>query len=209
MKGRRAGGSTSTNEYDNGDTVTYADGRSCTRRPTTWATKRTTGTRVPEVQEPGNDSDGQGQVQPREQSVVQVLGNGPGGRSICSKGLWTNGATCGYIMPHEERRGPMPHQGGWQVQLHPYGPGPGDDDHVGDVERTSLALAALRGWQAASLDIKTAFLNAPLRTLQESSRQKVLALEDAHGRLHENEGGDGGGHTKVKKMKSRRSTRRT
>ena len=44
------------------------------------------------------------------------------------------------------------------------------------------------------MDIKTAFLNAPLRTLQESSRKKVLALEDAHGRLQEDEGGQGGGH---------------
>ena len=60
--------------------------------------------------------------------------------------------------------------------------------------RTSLALAATRGWQAASLDIKTAFLNAPWQTLQESSRKKVLALEDAHGRLHEDQEGDGGGH---------------
>ena len=83
------------------------------------------------------------------------------------------------------------------------GRGPGDRSEAAQLYaggadttclRTSLALAATRGWQAASLDIKTAFLNAPLRTLQESSRKKVLALEDAHGRPHEDEGGDGGGH---------------
>ena len=82
------------------------------------------------------------------------------------------------------------------------GRGPGDRSEAAQLYaggadttclRTSLALAAPRGWQAASLDIKTAFLNAPLRTLQESSRRKVLALEDSHGRLQENEEGDGGG----------------
>ena len=51
--------------------------------------------------------------------------------------------------------------------------------------RTSLALAASRAWHAASLDIKTAFLNAPLQTLQESSKKKAMALEDAHGRHQE------------------------
>lgn len=51
--------------------------------------------------------------------------------------------------------------------------------------RTSMALAASRGWHAASLDIKTAFLNAPLRTLEESGRRRALALEDAHGRQHD------------------------
>ena len=35
------------------------------------------------------------------------------------------------------------------------------------------------------MDIKTAFLNAPLQTLQESSKKKAMALEDAHGRHQE------------------------
>ena len=83
------------------------------------------------------------------------------------------------------------------------GRGPGDRSEAAQLYaggadttclRTSLALAATRGWQAASLDIKTAFLNAPLRTLEESSRRKALALEDAHGRPHEDEVGDEGGH---------------
>ena len=86
---------------------------------------------------PESDSDGQQHPQPREQSVAQIQGNGPGGRGLhVPRGFGQTGPP-GYIMPHEERRGPMPHQGGWQVQLHPYGPGPaestGDDDYVGDV----------------------------------------------------------------------------
>ena len=83
------------------------------------------------------------------------------------------------------------------------GRGPGDRSEAAQLYaggadttclRTSLALAATRGWQAASLDIKTAFLNAPLRTLQESSRKKAIALEDAHGRPQEDHEEAGGGH---------------
>ena len=71
------------------------------------------------------------------------------------------------------------------------GRGPGDRSEAAQLYaggadttclRASLAVAASNGWHAASLDIKTAFLNAPLRTLDESTRRKALALEDAHGR---------------------------
>ena len=89
------------------------------------------------------------------------------------------------------------------------GRGPGDRSEAAQLYaggadttclRTSLALAASRGWQAASLDIKTAFLNAPLRTLQESSRKKNLALEDAHGRPQEDHEEAGGGRDGQEEM---------
>ena len=159
-EGGGSGWSTPADEYNDGDTITGTGGGSCTRRPTTWPTKRTTG--IPEVHEPGSESDGQEPVPIREQMMVQVHGNGPGGRGLhVPKGFGQNGPP-GYIMPHEERRGPMPHQGGWQVQLHPYGPGPPNpqknDDHLGDVEARKSTTAdptgRAHGYQRASLEAK-------------------------------------------------------
>eukprot|EP00913_Durusdinium_trenchii_P024130 g22659.t2 len=44
--------------------------------------------------------------------------------------------------------------------------------------RAALAVGAQNDWTAAALDVKTAFLNAPLCTVEESKKKKLQALED-------------------------------
>ena len=51
--------------------------------------------------------------------------------------------------------------------------------------RAALAVGAQNDWTAAALDVKTAFLNAPLCTVEESKRKKLLALEDRQEEGHQ------------------------
>lgn len=44
--------------------------------------------------------------------------------------------------------------------------------------RAALSVAACRDWSAAALDVKTAFLNAPLCLVEDSKKKKLLAMED-------------------------------
>ena len=44
--------------------------------------------------------------------------------------------------------------------------------------RAALAVGAQNDWTAAALDVKTAFLKAPLCTVEESKKKKLQALED-------------------------------
>ena len=144
---------------------------------------RTREPRVPEVQEPESDSDGRQPPQPREQSVVQIQGNGPGGRGLhVPRGFGQTGPP-GYIMPHEERRGPMPHQGGWQVQLHPYGPGPPNPQEM----MTMLAMLKqenqqLQIQQAELMDAmkyQRASLEAKVHDLQRELEQQVFRTPES------------------------------
>ena len=126
--------------------------------------------RVPEVQEPESDSDGQQHPQPREQSVAQIQGNGPGGRGLhVPRGFGQTGPP-GYIMPHEERRGPMPHQGGWQVQLHPYGPGPPNPQEM-------MTMLAMLKQENQQLQIQQAELMDAMKYQRASLEAKVHDLQ--------------------------------
>ena len=126
--------------------------------------------RVPEVHEPGSESDGQEPVPIREQMMVQVHGNGPGGRGLhVPKGFGQNGPP-GYIMPHEERRGPMPHQGGWQVQLHPYGPGPPNPQEM-------MTMLAMLKQENQQLQIQQAELMDAMKYQRASLEAKVHDLQ--------------------------------
>ena len=132
--------------------------------------------RAPEVQEPGSESEGgdHERVRVRELSVVQVQGSGPGGRGLHVPRGFGNGPP-GYIMPHEERRGPMPHQGGWQVQLHP---GPPDPQEM----MTMLAMLRqenqqLQAQQAELMDAmkyQRASLEAKVHDLQRELEQQAF-----------------------------------
>ena len=131
---------------------------------------RTREPRVPEVQEPESDSDGRQPPQPREQSVVQIQGNGPGGRGLhVPRGFGQTGSP-GYIMPHEERRGPMPHQGGWQVQLHPYGPGPPNPQEM-------MTMLAMLKQENQQLQIQQAELMDAMKYQRASLETKVHDLQ--------------------------------
>ena len=129
--------------------------------------------RVPEVQEPESDSDGQRHPQPREQSVVGLH---------VPRGFGQTGPP-GYIMPHEERRGPMPHQGGWQVQLHPYGPGPPNPQEM----MTMLAMLKQENQQLQiqqeelmdAMKYQRASLEAKVHDLQRELEQQAFRTPES------------------------------